>query len=433
MMFLCLPIDGVSAQADSLASAEYNKEIKPILREKCFDCHTQFTHYPWYHLLPGIKQIINRDIRDGQRKMNITEGIQLADLRDLKIVIEDQSMPPLRYRWLHHNAALSKNEREKLLSWIDKNLAVDTEKKITQTISGEPILPLVAAVNLNQRKVDLGRQLFHDRKLSKDNTISCASCHSLDKGGTDQMARSVGVNGALGDVNSPTVFNSSLNFKQFWDGRATTLEEQAAGPIHNPKEMATSWKEIIAKLSKDTHYKSQFKDLYGTLSETAVANALAEFEKSLITPNSRFDKFLLGDADALTQEEKDGYLLFKSYGCASCHQGVNAGGNLFEKFGVMGNYFADRGNITKADLGRFNVTQKESDKYQFKIPSLRNVSLTPPYFHDGHAKTLSDAVKVMAKYQLGKKISDEDTRRIVQFLDTLTGEYEGKPLWISKK
>jgi cytochrome c peroxidase len=247
------------------------------------------------------------------------------------------------------------------------------------------------------------------------------------------MARSVGVNGALGDVNSPTVFNSSLNFKQFWDGRATTLEEQAAGPIHNPKEMATSWKEIIAKLSKDTHYKSQFKDLYGTLSETAVANALAEFEKSLITPNSRFDKFLLGDADALTQEEKDGYLLFKSYGCASCHQGVNAGGNLFEKFGVMGNYFADRGNITKADLGRFNVTQKESDKYQFKIPSLRNVSLTPPYFHDGHAKTLSDAVKVMAKYQLGKKISDEDTRRIVQFLDTLTGEYEGKPLWISKK
>ena len=165
----------------------------------------------------------------------------------------------------------------------------------------------------------------------------------------------------------------------------------------------------------------------GIKSET-IKEAIATFERSLITPNSRFDRFLRGDRGSLTDEEKDGYGLFKSYGCASCHQGMNAGGNIFQKFGVMGNYFADRGKETKADLGRFNATGDQADRHVFKVPSLRNIALTAPYFHDGSASSLEEAVEVMSKYQLGRRLPPEDVARIVAFLKTLSGEYKGKSL-----
>ncbi|MDR2874893.1 MAG: cytochrome-c peroxidase [Methylobacillus sp.] len=296
--------------------------------------------------------------------------------------------------------------------------------------SNEPIQPLPPVPKLDPGKVALGQRLFNDARLSKNNTISCASCHVFTMGGSNGQAIALGVNSAKGVVNTPTVFNSGLNFRQFWDGRAASLEEQAAGPINNPIEMASNWPEVIGKLTKDTALSAEFKKLYPDegVSAKSITDALAVYQRTLLTPNSRFDKFLKGDTKALTADEQRGYQLFKSYGCVACHQGMNVGGNMFQTFGVMGDYFAQRGNQTNADLGRYNVTHKESDKHVFKVPSLRNVALTAPYFHDGSAKTLNDAVNVMFKYQLGREGSAQDKELIIKFLNTLTGELNGKPL-----
>jgi cytochrome c peroxidase len=201
------------------------------------------------------------------------------------------------------------------------------------------------------------------------------------------------------------------------------------GPTQSAIEMGSTWEEMVAKLSRDAGYTSAFKEIYaGGIQPGNVRNAIAEFELSLTTPNSRFDRYLRGDNTALTTEERIGYAKFKSYGCISCHQGVNVGANMFQRMGVIRDYFADRGDITQADYGRFNVTRNDSDKFTFKVPGLRNVAVTPPYFHDGSAKTLEEAVAVMAKYQLGRPLPPEDLASIVRFLQTLTGEYEGKPL-----
>jgi cytochrome c peroxidase len=298
-----------------------------------------------------------------------------------------------------------------------------------QARTREPIRPVPQTRPLNAGKVALGKRLFHETRLSKDNTISCASCHDLGKAGTDRRARSLGVNQAEGAVNAPTVFNSSLHFKQFWDGRADTLEEQVDGPALAEKEMGSTWPEILAKLEAAPEYPPAFKEIYPDgIQRKNIKDAIAEFERSLVTPNSRFDRFLRGDDQAITEDEKEGYRKFKSYGCITCHQGVSIGGNMFQPFGVMGDYFADRGMTNKADLGRFNVTGNEDDKFQFKVPGLRNVALTAPYFHDGSAKTLEQAVGTMAKYQLGRELPPRDLEQIVLFLKSLTGEYEGKPL-----
>jgi cytochrome c peroxidase len=291
----------------------------------------------------------------------------------------------------------------------------------------EPIQPLPEQSGIDPQKAALGALLFADKRLSHDNTISCASCHSLDKGGTDQLPHSVGIGGAIGAVNAPTVLNSGLNYKQFWNGRAETLEDQVNGPTHNPKEMGSDWPEIIGKLKQDPQYTASFAALYpetGIAPET-VRDAIAGFERTLITPDSRFDQYLRGDSSALNAEEKQGYLHFKQDGCISCHQGANIGGNMFQKFGIMGNYFADRGAMTDADLGRYAVTGREEDKYVFRVPSLRNVALTAPYFHDGTATTLPQAVEVMAKYQLGRPLEPTELVQIVKFLNTLTGKQPG--------
>jgi cytochrome c peroxidase len=293
----------------------------------------------------------------------------------------------------------------------------------SESALNEPILPVRRGAKLDDRKVHLGRKLFLDVRLSGDNTISCNSCHNLASSGADVRGHSLGINGAEGDINAPTVFNSGLNFKQFWDGRADSLEDQIDGPTHNPKEMGSSWPQIIQKLSADPEYVKSFGALYPTgIQSSSIKDAIATFECSLITPDSRFDRYLRGDAAALTAEEKKGYQTFKDLGCISCHQGMNAGGNMFQPFGVMADYFADRGNETKADLGRFNVTGLAQDRHRFRVPGLRNVELTAPYFHDASAKTLEDAVRVMAQYQLGQPIEEEKVTLIVAFLKTMTGE-----------
>lgn len=293
----------------------------------------------------------------------------------------------------------------------------------------EPLKAIPTGLELDSRKIALGKALFHERRLSRNDTISCASCHDLARGGVDGRVVSIGIDGAQGSINSPTVFNSGLNFKQFWDGRASTLEEQIDGPIHSVDEMGSSWPEIEAKLSRSPEYVKMFREIYPEgVKSVAIKDALATFERSLVTPNSRFDKFLRGDDNALDADEREGYARFKSFGCASCHQGVNVGGNMVERMGAMADYFADRGKVTKADFGRFNVTGREEDRFVFKVPSLRNVALTAPYFHDGSAQSLEDAVRFMAKFQLGQALSDEDMRKLVKFLRTLTGEYEGRTL-----
>ncbi len=289
--------------------------------------------------------------------------------------------------------------------------------------------PLPDKLSFDPRKVALGKSLFHDVRLSGDDTVSCASCHILASGGDDDHQHSKGVNGEEGGINAPTVFNSGFNFVQFWDGRAATLESQIDGPVNNPKEMASTWPKVIGKLQQDQHYKELFAVLYGDgITITNIKDAIATFERSLVTPNSRFDRYLKGEPLALSEAEKSGYQLFQSYGCIACHQGINLGGNMFERMGMMADYFGDRGNITQADQGRFNVTQREADRYYFRVPSLRNVDRTAPYFHDGSVSDLSEAVRVMAKYQLGRTMPENDLQDIVLFLKSLNGKYDGKEL-----
>ena len=295
--------------------------------------------------------------------------------------------------------------------------------------SNEPIQPIPQTIKLNAQKVKLGERLFKDVRLSADNTVSCAHCHGLENGGVDGTKHSFGVEGREGPINSPTVFNSGLNFVQFWDGRAATLEDQIEGPIHADKEMASSWPDIIKKLSSDSEYTRDFKASYkGEISASTIKDAIATFERSLITPNSRFDRHLRGEEGAISEDEKRGYELFKDYGCVSCHQGASVGGNMYQTFGVMGDYFKDRGGLTKVDLGRYNVTGEEADRHAFKVPSLRLAMLTAPYFHDGSKEKLEDAIKIMAKYQLGREIPDNDIALIIKFLRTLPGEYNSRSL-----
>jgi len=270
-------------------------------------------------------------------------------------------------------------------------------------------------IDFDLKKALLGKKLFSDKRLSVDNTISCASCHILSEGGDDNLVFSIGVNNLVGNINAPTVLNATFNFRQFWDGRAKNLEEQAMGPIENPIEMAHNFNNLVKELSK-TNYKNEFLSIYDDgITKKNIANAIAEFEKTLITPNSRFDKFLKGNLFVISEYEKEGYELFKNKGCVTCHHGVNLGGNLYNKFGVII-------DAKSENLGRYNLTKNEEDKYFFKVPSLRNIELTAPYFHDGRYYSLEKAVQEMALVQLGRPISSEEIKKIVAFLRTLNGE-----------
>ena len=302
--------------------------------------------------------------------------------------------------------------------------AVGASLALPASVRGEePILPIPPQADLDPAKITLGRALFHEPALSKDGTISCASCHDLANGGDDGRKVSVGVGGRTGAVNAPTVFNAGLNFKQFWNGRAETLEHQIDGPVQAPFEMGSLWPDVVANLYRKDGYARQFSAIYPDgINRRNIKNAIAEFLKSLTTPNSRFDRWLLGDKTALSAREIRGYALFKDYGCASCHQGANAGGNMFQVFGVLNDYFKKRGDITEADLGRYAITGNEDDRHAFKVPSLRLAALTAPYLHDGTAATLRDAVDAMFEFQLGREAPNGDKEAIVAFIETLLGE-----------
>ncbi|MCK5863069.1 MAG: c-type cytochrome, partial [Candidatus Hydrogenedentes bacterium] len=288
--------------------------------------------------------------------------------------------------------------------------------------------PLPESVNEDKAKVALGDKLFHDVRLSKDNSISCASCHDLAKGATDQLQFSVGVDGATGDINSPTVFNSGYQFMQFWDGRAVDLADQADGPVNNPIEMASNWKDATAKLTEDQVFTEEFLAVYpdGYKKENFV-DAIAAFERTLITP-APFDDFLKGDTEALTAKQQEGHQMFQDFGCATCHTGIILGGKSFEVMGLRADYFGERGDVIKRDYGRYNATGDEYDRYRLKVPTLRNIAQTFPYLHDGTAETLEEAVDTMMTYQVGKKVTPAQSEALVAFLNSLTGSFRGEML-----
>ena len=288
--------------------------------------------------------------------------------------------------------------------------------------SEQIITPVPQKLDVNLPLARLGRSLFFDPILSIDRTISCASCHNPDVSGVDGAPVSTGVHGLKGSMNAPTVFNAVFNFRQFWNGRAKTLEEQALGPIQNPVEMAMDIPMLEERINGSQKYRELFRDVMGVANIQAyhVAKAITEYEKTLITPDSLFDQYLKGEAN-LPEDALRGYLRFKQIGCINCHNGVNIGGNSFQKIGII--YPMD---INPKATDRFHVTGLEEDRHVFKVPSLRNVALTAPYFHDGRVDTLDEAVRLMARHNLGRSLGPGDTADIVAFLKTLTGIYQDR-------
>lgn len=273
--------------------------------------------------------------------------------------------------------------------------------------------------DVSPAKVALGKRLFNDPKLSENNTIACSSCHILEKYGMDSMNTSVGVNGQKGKRNTPSIWNARYNFVQTWDGRNRTLFDQVIYAIENPFEMNQQMDSLVMKLRQDDIYLHLFKQNYQDgIIQKNIADALVHFIKTLVTPDSNFDRYLQGEKDILTDKELTGYRLFQSKGCIACHNGISLGGNLYQKLGV----FDDSKAREIGDYGRNLVTKKNIDKYYFKVPGLRNIEKTAPYLHNGSVNSLEKVVKLMAELQLGQQLNEKEVKNIVAFLKTLTGK-----------
>lgn len=287
----------------------------------------------------------------------------------------------------------------------------------------------VKLVSIPQNKIDLGKKLYFDKTLSKNGTISCNSCHNLATFGVDNKSFSLGDTKELGGRNSPSVIYASLHAMQFWDGRAKDVEDQAGGPLLNPVEHSLPSKEYLEKkLRAIPEYQNLFKAVYPNDKEpitfTNITNAIGAFERQL-NPKSKFDEYLDGDEKALNEKEKKGLTAFIDNGCTTCHSGVAIGGQMMQKFGLYGDY-AKLTHSKKVDMGLYDRTKKEGDQFMFKVPSLRNVEKTYPYFHDGSVASLKDAIKIMGKLQLNKDLSDTDINDIEAFLKTLTADVDVK-------
>lgn len=281
------------------------------------------------------------------------------------------------------------------------------------TVAEEPITPIPEPRAIDPLKIKLGERLFGDPRLSHDNSRSCSSCHDLRTNGASLKSQDVGLDGSSISLNTPTIFNAALNFRFGWEGKLHTLESDAKAALKNPQLMGTSISEVVEKLAADPNMRQEFAAAYGGGPDARnIPDALVCFERTLVTPGSRFDRWLAGDVAALSMEELDGYRLFKSLGCVSCHQGVNIGGNLFERHGIFHPLASPKPEI-------------------LRVPSLRNVATTSPYFHDGSAQTLDDAVRKMGLAQLNSTLTDQQVKAIVAYLQTLTGDYRGTPVGAS--
>ena len=421
-----------------------NERVYKIFEDGgCLSCHSAEPKVPFYAKVPVAGDIIMKDIDSGYRAFDMTKfmedlkagnGVDVVDLAKIEKVVMDGRMPMPKYYLVHWGSSLTPEKQAIVLDWVKNTRIAMYDDGLTGDRAAEPVRPIDAKLEFDPEKAALGYALFHDTRLSVDNTVSCASCHALETAGVDNHQYSTGVNEQLGGVNAPTVYNAVYNFVQFWDGRAETLAAQAAGPPLNPIEMAsTSFDEIIAKLQKDKKFAKAFNAVYPEgMTQATLTDAIEQFERTLVTPDSRFDKWLRGDDDAVTSEELAGYELFKRYDCATCHVGPNLGGQSYELMGLRRHYFNERGmELTVEDNGRFKETQVERDRHRFKVPGLRNVEHTWPYYHDGTRETLEDAVRDMGLYQSGVELTESEVNQITMFLKTLTGEYQGVPVTTS--
>ena len=406
----------------------------------CLSCHSADPVLPFYAKIPVAGDVVMADVDSGYRAFDMTKFMEdlksgnlvnPVHLAKVEKVVLDDRMPMPKYYLVHWGSSLTSAKREIVLDWVKNMRAAIYNDGLEGERANEPVRPIDKALEYDVAKAELGFALFHDPRLSVDNTVSCASCHDLGTAGVDNHQYSHGVNDLLGGVNAPTVFNAVYNFVQFWDGRAQTLADQAAGPPLNPVEMASeSFDQIIAKLKADKQFAKAFLKVYPDgITAANITDAIEQFERTLITPDSKFDKWLRGDDSALTSEELEGYELFKKYDCATCHAGPNLGGLSYELMGLRRHYFAERGlELTNEDNGRYKETQQERDRHRFKVPGLRNVEHTWPYYHDGTRETLEEAVRDMGLYQSGVELTDAEVSEITAFLKTLTGEYKGVPV-----
>ena len=428
------------------ASLAPDEQMTQILNDGgCAFCHTANPDLPFYASFPVAKSLITKDVEEGYKAFDIAPMLQAlaegkavneVDLAKVEKCVADGTMPLMQYYLAHWGSSLTSTKTDMVLAWVKQHreqfypntLAADEFKN-------EPVRPIPDSLAVDARKVALGEALYHDTRLSGDGTVSCATCHGINTAGVDNKQYSEGIKGQLGGVNAPTSFNACFNFVQFWDGRAATLAEQAGGPPLNPVEMGSaSFDEIAARLSADADFTARFKAVYPEgLNEQTITDAIAEYEKTLVTPNSPFDRYLKGDKQALTAEQVEGYALFKEYNCATCHAGVNMGGLSYELMGKRADYFKDReinakSGLTDADNGRWAQTKVERDRYRFKTPTLRNVALTWPYYHDGSVPTLDKAIDMMARYQVGREMPAADVQKVQSLLQALSGELKGKPV-----
>ncbi len=423
-----------------------NARILQIMKDGgCAECHTANPKLPFYANWPIAKTMITEDIVEGYKAFDIVpvtealennKAVSEVDLAKIEKTIIDGTMPLMKYYVVHWGSSITSSKEEVMMNWFKNHRSQFYPNPLAAAeFKNEPIRPIPDAVEYDTAKAALGKQLYHDTRLSADETVSCATCHGINTGGVDNLQYSEGIKKQLGGVNAPTVFNAVFNFVQFWDGRAATLKDQAAGPPLNPVEMGCkSFDEIVARLSEDKAFVKAFTEIYPEgLSQETITHAIAEYEKTLVTPNSPFDRYLKGEKDAMTAEQVKGYDLFKQYSCATCHAGVNMGGLSYELMGKRANYFKDRelilkSGLTDGDNGRYAQTGVERDRYRFRTPGLRNIELTYPYYHDGSIVTLEDAIRSMGLYQVGVSIPENDVRTISSFMKALNGEFEGKPL-----
>jgi cytochrome c peroxidase len=297
-----------------------------------------------------------------------------------------------------------------LLALGTVSVAVEQSSRFQSRSKHEPITPIVVNFTLDRRRMTLGEQLFRDQRLSHDNTYSCLSCHDIRTNGASANPRDPTSHGGPLALNTPTIFNVALNFRINWEGNFRSLKQEAEEGLRSPNIMASSVDDVVAKLRADPDVVERFQEAYGRGPDReSLLDAIVTFERSLLTPDSRFDQWLAGDDSAITSEELSGYQLFKSLGCISCHQGVNVGGNLFQRHGIF------------HPLG-------SPEPELVRVPSLRNVATTAPYFHDGSVRTLTEAVKEMGVAQLDRILTREQIDAIVAFLNTLTGTYKGIPV-----
>ena len=409
----------------SIPDASKDEQVAIILESNgCLVCHSADADLPFYSNFPVIGPQMSSHIRSGIRFFDLGEAMDdissmsEAALSKLDHAVSYSTMPIHSYRMVHWGSGLSKAEKSLIAGWIEEKRG-----------HSEPIWPIDRSVDYDEAKAELGERMFNDTRLSLDGTISCATCHVLENGGADHADERVseGIYGLKGGVNAPTVYNAEYNIRQFWNGRAADLVEQAAGPATNPVEMGDqSLEDVVARLSKDKSLVAEFEHLYPAegLTGQTLCHAIAEFERTLITPDSRFDLYLEGDQTVLSEQEKKGYEAFKKNSCAACHFGAAVGGRSFEYVDVYGDYFADRTpdiEYNADDEGLKGFSMKDEDLHRYKVPVLRNVALTAPYFHDGSFQTLDEAVKAMGRYELGKSLSDKEVGLIVSFLNTLTG------------